>query len=143
MKKVLKIIIALTLILPKIAVAPLFQWTEMPERIIISGNTFQGIIQPEVTSMGWREVTAYSSSPDECWGDPFETASGQRTRHGIVASNELPFGTWIRIEGVGDFEVQDRMNQRYAYRVDIWMPSKQEALEFGRQVLKIEKISYF
>lgn len=76
-------------------------------------------------------ITAYSSSPDETWGDPFITASGQITRNGIVANNCLPFGTIVEINGV-EFEVQDRKNARYGCEwFDIWQPSKQEALNFG------------
>ncbi|MDD5606770.1 MAG: hypothetical protein PHN37_02845, partial [Candidatus Pacebacteria bacterium] len=40
-------------------------------------------------------LTAYSSSYDETWGDPFITASGQEVRYGIVANNCLPFGTIV------------------------------------------------
>src|SRR3989338_8592683 len=37
-------------------------------------------------------LTAYSSSADETDSTPFITASGSKTRHGVVASNDLPFG---------------------------------------------------
>ncbi|MCX7589347.1 MAG: 3D domain-containing protein [Patescibacteria group bacterium] len=79
-------------------------------------------------------VTAYSSSPDETDDDPFITASGSITRDGIVATNILPFGTKIKIPKLfGDkiFTVEDRMHQRKTNFVDIWMESKQKALNFG------------
>ncbi len=87
--------------------------------------------------LGWRTITAYSSRPEETDDTPFITASGQRVRDGIVATNELSIGTKIIIEGVGEFEVQDRTNRRYDYRIDIWMSSTEDALNFGRQLREI------
>jgi len=79
-------------------------------------------------------LTAYSSSVDETDDTPFITASGKRVRDGIVATNFLPFGTKIKIPKVfGDkiFVVEDRMHPRKVGIVDIWMPSKKEAIKFG------------
>ncbi len=79
-------------------------------------------------------LTAYSSSVDETDDTPFITASGKTVRSGIVATNFLPFGTKIKIPSVfGDriFVVEDRMHPRKVGIVDIWMPSKKEALQFG------------
>lgn len=86
-------------------------------------------------------ATAYSSTVDQCDSTPFITASGQSVRDGIIATNFLPFGTKVRIpELYGDkvFEVQDRMNARYYTRIDIWMPSRGQALYFGVKQVKIE-----
>ncbi|MBU2566654.1 3D domain-containing protein [Patescibacteria group bacterium] len=86
-------------------------------------------------------MTAYTSSVEECDSTPFITADGTHTEWGIVAANFLPFGTKIRIpEYFGDqvFVVHDRMNQRYYYRVDVWMQTKTEAFQFGKRKLKIE-----
>lgn len=102
---------------------------------------------PVATALPIRRVervtaTAYSSSFDETDGDPFTTASGARVRDGIVAANGLPFGTKLRIpDYYGDrvFTVLDRMNSRYGRgRVDIWMPSKAEAKEWGVRSIRIE-----
>ena len=85
-------------------------------------------------------LTAYSSSPDETWGNPFITASGEQTRTGIVANNCLPFGTIVEIGGK-QFEVLDRKNSRYGCEwFDIWQPSKEDALNFG---IKKEYIKVF
>jgi 3D (Asp-Asp-Asp) domain-containing protein len=87
-------------------------------------------------------LTAYSSTPDQTWGDPFITASGKRVADGIVANNMLPFGTEIRIpELYGDkiFVVQDRMHRRKSgYQIDIWFPERQLAVEFGVKTAEIE-----
>lgn len=78
-------------------------------------------------------LTAYTSDPAETDSTPFITASNKTVRDGIIASNFLPFGTRVVIEGFGNkiFVVEDRMNSRFNDRIDIWMESKNEALSFG------------
>ncbi|MBU6414980.1 3D domain-containing protein [Patescibacteria group bacterium] len=86
-------------------------------------------------------VTAYSSSSDETDNTPFVTASGNCVRDGIVANNQLRFGTKIKIpELFGDkiFIVEDRMQKRFSRRVDVWMSSKAKALRFGKVSAEIE-----
>jgi 3D (Asp-Asp-Asp) domain-containing protein len=86
------------------------------------------------------EVTAYSSSPDETWGDPFITASGREVHDGLVACpRRYPFGTQFRI-GTRVYTCWDRLHRRFDHRFDIWKPSKEEALEFGRQQLVVEAL---
>ena len=82
-------------------------------------------------------VTAYTSSEDETDSTPFLTASGQKTRRGIVANNCLDFGDKVVIDGK-EYEVQDRLNKRYGCQhYDIWVSSKSEAFEWGRRELAI------
>ena len=80
-------------------------------------------------------ITAYSSCPLETDDSPFLTANGSTVEDGIVANNLLPFGTEIRIPelyGNKVFVVQDRMSSRKGnYHVDIWFPTKEQALQFG------------
>ena len=81
-------------------------------------------------------ITAYSSTPDETDNTPFVTASGKDVKSGIVATNFLPFGTRIQIPSLfGDeiFTVEDRMHHRKKNFLDVWMPTKAEALAFGIQ----------
>jgi 3D (Asp-Asp-Asp) domain-containing protein len=86
------------------------------------------------------EVTAYSSSPDETWGDPFITASGRLVHDGLVACpRKFPFGTRFRI-GSRIYTCWDRLHKRFDDRFDIWKPTKEEALQFGKQVLDIEAL---
>ena len=82
-------------------------------------------------------VTAYTSSEDETDDTPHITASGERTRDGIVANNCLKFGTVVEIDS-RHYEVQDRLNKRYGCeRFDIWMGTKGEAFEWGRRELSV------
>ena len=87
-------------------------------------------------------VTAYSSTVDQTDGDPFTTASGTQVRDGIIAYNYLPFGTRVRFPDIfGDkvFVVQDRLNARAGtYLADIWMPSREQAIQWGHKVLRME-----
>lgn len=86
-------------------------------------------------------VTAYSSTPDQTDDSPFITANGTVVRDGVVATNFLPFGTRVRfpeIYGDKEFIVADRMNTRYFYRIDIWMPDRKDALKFGKKDVLVE-----
>jgi len=94
------------------------------------------VVQPVPVALETHRVwvTAYSSSPDETDDTPFITALGTQVRDGIVATNLLPFGTKLKIPalfGEKVFVVEDRMHRRKKNIIDIWMPSKAEALRFG------------
>ena len=106
-----------------------------PHSLFLKANIPPCYVQ--TTDLGTRTVTAYSSTPEETDDTPFITASGQTVRKGIVATNELAIGSLVKIDG-RVYEVQDRTNARYQYLYDIWMPSKQEALDWGKRTLKIE-----
>lgn len=86
-------------------------------------------------------VTAYSSTPDQTDDSPFITANGSWVHEGTLAANFLPFGTKVRLpdySGDKNYVVEDRMNQRYTYRADIWMTSREAAKQFGIRKLKME-----
>ena len=79
-------------------------------------------------------ITAYSSTPEQTDNTPLITASGKKVEDGIIATNLLPFGTRLKIpEFFGEkiFIVEDRMHARKSNFIDIWMPSKTAAAEFG------------
>jgi len=95
--------------------------------------------------LGLCLITAYSSSIDETDNTPSVTAYNTQTREGIVACNWLEKGTKTYIEGLGWFVAEDRLSdkmaRRYGYDViDIWMPSKKEAIEFGIKVLSVSTL---
>ena len=86
------------------------------------------------TSAHYVDITAYNSEVGQCDSTPFNTANGTHVRDGIIATNALPFHTKVRFpELYGDkvFVVEDRMNARYATRVDIWMTKHADAIKFG------------
>ncbi|MFA6548929.1 MAG: 3D domain-containing protein [Candidatus Margulisiibacteriota bacterium] len=85
-------------------------------------------------------ATAYNSLPSQTDSTPWITAAGTRCREGVIASNFLPLGTKVKIEGYGNrvFTVEDRMNKRYAKRIDIWFRHYNDAKQFG-----VRKIKYY
>jgi 3D (Asp-Asp-Asp) domain-containing protein len=88
-------------------------------------------------------VTAYTSSVDETDENPFETASGSRTRRGVLACpKKYEFGTKIVIDG-RQYTCEDRMNRRYRDKecFDIWVETKSEAFNWGRRELKVKVLS--
>ncbi|BCX15475.1 MAG: hypothetical protein KatS3mg097_367 [Candidatus Parcubacteria bacterium] len=90
--------------------------------------------EPKIKKIMFLNITGYSSSFDETDDTPWITAYNTPVRDGIAASNILPFGTKIRIPRVfGNkiFIIEDKMNQRFNEHIDIWFPSKEEALNFG------------
>ncbi len=97
--------------------------------------------QPEAKQSMRIAVTAYSSTADQTCGDPFITASGSTVREGVIAANFLPIGSKVRFpEYFGNkiFTVEDRMSSRYWHRADIWMPSREQAIEWGVRYATIE-----
>ncbi len=90
-------------------------------------------------------ITAYTSDVAQTDDTPCITASGldvcERDVENVVAANFLPIGTQVRIpELFGDqvFYVEDRMNARYYYKMDVWMKEYDEAKTFGVQYATIE-----
>lgn len=122
------IILILMFIASNLTISPLIAENEpIPEN-----NNF---LQPSLLKkVMFLTITGYSSSYDETDADPWTTAYNTPVRVGIAASNILPFGTKIKIPSLfGDkiFIVEDKMNPRYNENLDIWFPSKNEALNFG------------
>lgn len=90
-------------------------------------------------------ITAYTSEVGQTDDTPCITASGldvcKRDEENVVAANFLPLGTRVRIPelyGSRVFYVEDRMNARYNYKMDIWMKQKADAKQFGVQYATIE-----
>jgi 3D (Asp-Asp-Asp) domain-containing protein len=88
-------------------------------------------------------VTAYSSTSDQTDSTPFISANGKFVYDGMVACNFLPFGAKVRFPEIyGDkiFVVEDRMAWYNSHKIDIWMPDRQTALQFGVKKLAYEVV---
>lgn len=83
-------------------------------------------------------MSAYTSDPAETDDTPFITASGARTRDGIIACPaKYEFGTKVEINGER-YTCEDRMNPRYdGEHFDIWMQTKAEAFKWGRRLVEV------
>jgi 3D (Asp-Asp-Asp) domain-containing protein len=89
-------------------------------------------------------VSGYTSRTCETDSTPNITASMTSTRRGVIAlSRDLirrytpgapfEFGDVVHLAGIGDFVVEDSMNERWTRRADIWFESIDEARHFGRR----------
>jgi len=101
----------------------------------------------KVISTSVHVMTAYNSEPGQTDDSPCITANGFNVcKSGVedtIAANFLKMGTKVRIPelfGNRIFTVRDRMNQRHATRVDVWMVSKSDAIKFGVKKAKIEVV---
>ncbi len=105
----------------------------------------------EPAKVTWVVATAYSSDVGQTDNTPCIPASGydlckHYEEYGFgnsIAANFLPLGTQVRLpDAFGDkvFIVRDRMNERYGSgRIDVWMPTREEAKEFGVKYFKLEQ----
>jgi 3D (Asp-Asp-Asp) domain-containing protein len=95
-------------------------------------------------------ATGYSSSVMETDTTPTITAANTLTRPGTLAvSRDLlreytpgapfAFGDRVHVHGVGEFRVEDAMNARWDNRIDIWFPSREDALWFGRREVVLSR----
>ncbi|GAA0517200.1 3D domain-containing protein [Deinococcus depolymerans] len=99
--------------------------------------------------------TAYNSVPGQTDATPYITATGTRTRPGVVAlSRDLlrtfPYGTKVMIEDLSGkysnmlrgrvFVVEDTMAARKTNSVDVWMATRSEALNWGARQIRITAV---
>ena len=75
------------------------------------------------------EVSAYTHSGGVM-------ANGQYPYVGAVASDDLPLGTTVIINGY-TYVVADRFGGGYTNMIDIFVDSEEEAIQFGRQYLDV------
>ena len=64
------------------------------------------------------------------------TASGAWPAVGMAAADHLPFGSKVYLPGGSVVVIRDRFGGGYRDRLDIFMASKDECWQFGRQWLK-------
>lgn len=86
-------------------------------------------------------VTGYSSTVDQCDGDPFTMANGNRVYWGAMACPpQYPFGTKIKINGVGEFTCEDRGGKIKGNHFDMWFETRIQALQWGKRSVLAEII---
>ena len=96
----------------------------------------------EKEKVGFRIITAYNAVPEQTDDTPCISASGLdvcNTDKKICASNEFPFGTLLLIENEV-WEVQDRTNSRYSYRIDLLVSDYDDAMQWGNRTLEVKII---
>lgn len=88
----------------------------------------------------WVQGTATAYCPcEKCCGKTNGiTASGAKAtaNHTIAAPSNYPFGTKIEIENYGIYVVEDRGGAIKNNKIDIFMNTHQEALNFGKHQIR-------
>ncbi len=116
---------------------------------IFMGPIVLGTVQPTIgISMSVVTVTAYHPGRGGgCSSPNGTTASGTKVREGIMAVSRdvestmaLQFGDNLILEGLGQFEFQDRMASHCRKKADVFMSCGQKARAFGvrRNVLLVK-----
>ena len=154
---VLVAVVGIVLMTPRIVSADPFTAPELPSDKLVAvmidvmqneTRTFGDLPEAEPAKPRYTytiPLTAYNAEPGQTDDTPCITASGydlcQAEAETVVAADFLPLGTKVRIpELFGDriFTVEDRMNARYTYKMDIWMKNKSDARQFGVKYATIE-----
>jgi len=100
---------------------------------------------PEKVTKGQiREITMYNSLPEQTDGSPCIAAFGDNiceVDYNVCATNAFPKNTKLKVKGLGECIVKDRMNSRYAERID-WYAGmdRDRAVKFGLQRLEVVEI---
>lgn len=87
-------------------------------------------------------ITAYSSDARSCgkWADGY-TATMHRLKTGdrVVAVDPkvIPLYAWVHIEGLGWYRALDVGGAIKGRRIDVWHERHRDAIQFGRQRLKV------
>ena len=105
--------------------------------------------------------TAYNSISNQTDSSPWTTSTGVRTRYGIVALSRdllkrIPYGSRVRLQDNGSwangrgrgkynamlkdtvFVVEDTMHPRKSSTVDVWLPARDRAMQWGVRSLNME-----
>lgn len=105
-----------------------------------STNIARSTTSPYASSAMDFQATAYCNSGI--------TRAGVPARVGLVAADPkvLPLGSWIRVDGAppheGLYQVMDTGRLVKGKIIDIYIPSLERAIEFGRQQVKVTVIKY-
>lgn len=100
----------------------------------------------DLYSLHTVQASAYTTAVDETNADNGNTALGTTPTVGrtVAVSRDLQhwLGAWIYIEGRGVYRVEDLMNARWENKIDILMPTKDQAFKFGVRELEVSLIGY-
>jgi 3D (Asp-Asp-Asp) domain-containing protein len=103
--------------------------------------------------------TGYNSLSAQTDRTPHVTATGARTRFGIIAVSRdllrtIPYGSRVRLEDMGSwsgggrgkynrmlsdmvFVVEDTMHPRKSGTIDVWFPARRQAIQWGVRRLRV------
>jgi 3D (Asp-Asp-Asp) domain-containing protein len=149
-----------------LGIEPLVEILERPFMAVDEhGNPL--VLGPRATPTLLVRATAYNSLESQTNSQPFITATGARTRWGIVAvsrdllQSELPYGSLVRLHdhgnyhsgrGAGVFQslldatdvfiVEDTMHPRKRNQIDVWFQDYASAVNWGVRKMTVEVVRY-
>jgi 3D (Asp-Asp-Asp) domain-containing protein len=143
--------------------------TVVAKKPVVAKRSTPSVVARSTSSRGLASMTvrstAYNSQAAQTDRTPFITATGARTRFGVVALSRdllrrIPYGSLLRIEDMGgygsgrgrgtfnrmlsgvSFVVEDTMHPRKVNTVDVWMASRRTALQWGKRQIRITVLRY-
>lgn len=132
---------------PAVTLSPLQSALEQPSDVVLGARAPAG-------RTAVLKSTAYNSLAAQTDATPHITATGTRTRPGVVALSRdmlrlFPYGTRVRITPLNGshpyvngriFIVEDTMHARKTNQVDIWMPTRSQAMQWGVRSVRITAV---
>ena len=91
----------------------------------------------------YMEATAYSPTVQETDGDPWTTASGMKSGHGVVAVDPrvIPLGSKLYVEGYGYAIAGDTGGAIKGDRIDVFFYAPDETARWGRRWVRVFVLS--
>lgn len=124
------------------------------------------VVGPVANPVFTVRATAYNSLESQTDAQPFITATGTRTRWGVIAvsrdllATDLPYGSLVRLRDLGGFAsgrgagayqalldanlfvVEDTMHPRKTGQIDLWFADYGSAVAWGVRRLEVEVVRY-
>jgi 3D (Asp-Asp-Asp) domain-containing protein len=91
------------------------------------------------TNEFYMEATAYAPTVQETDGDPWMTASGMKSGHGVVAVDPkvIALGSKLYVEGYGYAIAGDTGGAIKDNRIDVFFYSPDETARWGRRWVRV------
>lgn len=147
-----------------LAIAPQLTVLESPRDDVVARAADHGPVANPVLTV---RATGYNSMAAQTDATPHVTATGTRTRPGVLAvsrdllDRDLPYGSMVRIRDLGAFGdgrdpgrfqaildgqdlfiVEDTMHPRKREQVDLWFGDHRSALNWGVRRVEVEVVRY-
>ncbi|MDO4262649.1 MAG: hypothetical protein Q4C67_00450 [Deinococcus sp.] len=129
---------------PAVTLTPTRTTAEQPSDVVLGARAPAG-------RTAVLKSTAYNSLSAQTDSTPHITATGTRTRPGVVALSRdmlrlFPYGTRLRIQDLSGrhpyvngriFVVEDTMHARKRNQIDVWMPTRSQAMSWGVRNVRV------
>jgi len=105
------------------------------DALVVGKSVYRG----GATNEFYMEATAYSPTVQETDGNPWMTASGMKSGHGVVAVDPkvIPLGSKLYVEGYGYAIAGDTGGAIKGNRIDVFFYSSDEMARWGRRWARV------